>query len=70
MCCFCNRALEDERSTAVGYGPICAGHFGLAWGNRPAEFAATPVARPARQAVATIDADELATGLKKKGRGR
>ena len=31
-CCFCNRALTDERSTTVGYGPICAGHFGLAWG--------------------------------------
>ena len=31
-CCFCNRALSDERSTTVGYGPICAGHFGLAWG--------------------------------------
>lgn len=31
-CCFCNRKLEDERSTAVGYGPICAGHYGLPWG--------------------------------------
>jgi hypothetical protein len=31
-CCFCNRLLEDERSTEVGYGPICAGHFGLPWG--------------------------------------
>lgn len=31
-CCFCNRALKDERSTAVGYGPDCAGHYGLAWG--------------------------------------
>jgi Family of unknown function (DUF6011) len=28
-CCFCNRALSDEKSTAVGYGPICAEHFGL-----------------------------------------
>lgn len=31
-CCFCNRALTDERSTTVGYGPICADHFGLPWG--------------------------------------
>lgn len=38
-CCFCNRALEDERSTAVGYGPVCAGHYELPWGERPAEFA-------------------------------
>lgn len=31
-CCFCNRELTDERSTSVGYGPICAGHYGLPWG--------------------------------------
>lgn len=31
-CCFCSRTLTDKRSTEVGYGPICAGHFGLAWG--------------------------------------
>lgn len=28
-CCFCNRALSDERSTAVGYGETCAGHYEL-----------------------------------------
>lgn len=33
-CCFCNRELTDERSTAVGYGPQCAGAYGLAWGAR------------------------------------
>lgn len=31
-CCFCNRRLDDERSTSAGYGPICADHYGLAWG--------------------------------------
>ncbi len=35
-CCFCNRALTDERSTTVGYGPVCAGHYGLPWGEREA----------------------------------
>ena len=35
-CCFCNRTLTDERSTSVGYGPICAGHYGLPWGEREA----------------------------------
>lgn len=30
-CCFCNRALEDKRSVAVGYGPICADNYGLPW---------------------------------------
>jgi len=31
-CCFCDRTLTDERSTDVGYGPVCAAHFGLPWG--------------------------------------
>jgi hypothetical protein len=30
-CCFCNKPLTDERSTAVGYGPQCATHWGLPW---------------------------------------
>lgn len=28
-CCFCNGGLTDERSTAAGFGPVCAKHFGL-----------------------------------------
>lgn len=32
QCCFCNLPLSDERSTEVGYGPICAGHFDMPWG--------------------------------------
>jgi hypothetical protein len=31
-CIFCMRTLTDERSIKVGYGPICAGHNGLPWG--------------------------------------
>jgi len=31
-CVFCNLQLTDKRSTEVGYGPVCAKHFGLAWG--------------------------------------
>lgn len=31
-CCFCNTGLTDDRSTQVGYGPICAKHYGLPWG--------------------------------------
>lgn len=31
-CCFCGLKLTDARSTAVGYGPVCADKFGLAWG--------------------------------------
>jgi hypothetical protein len=37
-CCFCNSTLTDERSTAVGYGPVCAKHFGLAWGAKKAQL--------------------------------
>lgn len=32
-CSFCNHSLKDERSIAVGYGPVCARNFGLKWGN-------------------------------------
>jgi hypothetical protein len=31
-CCFCGLTLSDARSVTVGYGPICADHYGLAWG--------------------------------------
>jgi len=30
-CCFCRIGLHDHRSTAVGYGPICAKHYNLPW---------------------------------------
>lgn len=39
-CCFCRIGLDDPRSTARGYGPICARNWGLPWGDRPGEFAA------------------------------
>jgi hypothetical protein len=32
-CCFCRKALKDDRSTTVGYGPVCAARFGLSWGS-------------------------------------
>lgn len=32
QCCFCSLPLTDERSTSVGYGKICAGHYKLPWG--------------------------------------
>jgi hypothetical protein len=35
-CCFCGLDLTDERSTSAGYGPICAGKYGLPWGEVPA----------------------------------
>jgi hypothetical protein len=32
VCCFCNTPIgtgEDQRSVAVGFGPVCADHYGL-----------------------------------------
>lgn len=28
-CCFCSKKLTDPKSTAVGFGLTCAGHYGL-----------------------------------------
>jgi hypothetical protein len=36
-CCFCSRQLDDTRSTEVGYGPVCADHYGLPWGAKRKE---------------------------------
>lgn len=33
-CSFCATRLSDPESKARGYGPICAGHYGLPWGER------------------------------------
>ena len=45
-CCFCGRELTDHRSVSVGYGPICAGHYQLPWGEaddaEPCEVPFTP----------------------------
>lgn len=35
-CVFCSRKLTDDRSIAVGYGPDCAEHQGLPWGEKAA----------------------------------
>ena len=40
-CCFCDRELTDERSTAAGYGGTCAKNYGLPWGSKtPRQIAA------------------------------
>ena len=38
-CCFCGRELTDGRSVSVGYGPVCAGHYQLPWGEKPEQAA-------------------------------
>lgn len=32
ICIYCSRDLTDERSIAVGYGPVCASNYDLPWG--------------------------------------
>jgi hypothetical protein len=61
VCCFCNKPLRDERSTSVGYGPVCADHFGLPWG----ATVAAPVAAQAPVAVAAArrEADARARSI-------
>lgn len=35
-CCFCHKGLTDEKSTSVGYGPVCAKKWELPWGKKTA----------------------------------
>lgn len=46
-CCFCGLTLTDERSTEVGYGPVCAGKWNLPWGGKRQELAMVEVAEVA-----------------------
>lgn len=32
-CCFCSTPIDTPESTLVGYGPVCAGKYGLPWGD-------------------------------------
>jgi hypothetical protein len=41
-CCFCHKSLSDPASTAVGYGKVCASHYGLPWGDTPFTHKAAP----------------------------
>jgi len=33
VCMYCGQRLSDDRSKKAGYGPICAGNWGLPWGD-------------------------------------
>lgn len=35
-CAFCKSTLSYEKSTDVGYGPVCAKKWSLPWGSKPA----------------------------------
>lgn len=38
-CCFCNRELTDEVSVTLGFGPVCAKHYGVIYSKKEAEKA-------------------------------
>lgn len=38
-CCFCGQELTNQSSRHHGYGPICAGNYGLPWGDVDEELA-------------------------------
>ena len=44
-CCFCRAELTDARSVAAGYGPVCAGNYGLsaAWNTAARTSEAQPM---------------------------
>lgn len=55
-CSFCNRSLTDEGSVEVGYGPVCAKHFGLPHSAKGAKALTTTVPSLA-SVVADTDAE-------------
>lgn len=57
-CCFCNKPLTDPKSTAAGFGPVCADHFGLKseWKAAQAVFDGMPDA----QLIGAADQPDLA----------
>ena len=57
-CSFCQRALDDERSTAMGYGPVCAKRFSLPWSLKTAR----PIIQKVH-AVVNLKALEIRPGL-------
>jgi hypothetical protein len=59
-CSFCQRLLSDERSLAMGYGPICAQNFGLPWGD--ADSGVAP--RQTRPRAATPQVDQAEAELR------
>lgn len=56
-CCFCNRGLQDERSTAVGYGPVCAVHYGLPWSHADVEAANAAKAEAVERSMQKAEAE-------------
>jgi len=50
-CCFCGRDLTDHRSTAHGYGPICAKRYTLPWDTTSAKVIEADIAEKTQEAI-------------------
>ena len=50
-CCFCGRDLTDHRSTAHGYGPICAKRYTLPWNSTDAMVIESEIAEKTQEAI-------------------
>ena len=50
-CCFCGRDLTDHRSTAHGYGPICAKRYTLPWDKTSAMVIESDIAEKTQEAI-------------------
>lgn len=59
FCCFCGRKLDDERSTLVGYGPVCADSYNLPWGERPAKSERPAEGRAKRAKIADLSLEDI-----------
>lgn len=58
-CCFCNLPIgegDDPRARAVGYGEVCAGHYGLPFPAKAQAIAANAALMTGAQLVATTPA--------------
>jgi len=51
-CSYCGLELTDARSVTVGYGPICASHWGLPWGDAVDQTVKLPLEQIAEDVMA------------------
>jgi hypothetical protein len=59
VCCFCSLPLTDERSTAHGYGPVCAKNYALQWGTRSGRTIEQLIANDVREVIIETRVDSF-----------
>lgn len=56
-CCFCSLPLTNKISLFHGYGPICAGNYGLPWEGAPEEEVTEVKSAVPTQSILTFEDD-------------